>query len=58
VQRERLEIAGQQAVDQIEPAVLWWRRIEDVEPAERRRRYTQEVVEHIDEQKAGEERRQ
>ncbi len=55
---ERLELAGDQAVDQIEAGDLRRRRIEHVKPAERRRRPAEQIVEYVDQQQPGEEHRQ
>ena len=55
---EQLEIAGDQAVDQVEAGDLRRRAEEHVEPAERRRRPAEQVVEDIDQDQAGEEHRQ
>ena len=55
---ERLEVAGEQAVDQVEAGDVRRRGEEDVEPPERRRRPAEQVVEDVDQQQAGEERRQ
>ena len=55
---EHLEVAGNQAVDQIEAGDVRRRTEEHVEPPERRRRPAEQVVEHIDQDQAGEEHRQ
>ena len=55
---KRLDIAGQQTIDQVESGMRRRCREEDVEPAERRRRHTEKIVEHVDQQEAGEEGRQ
>ena len=56
--RNSFELAGKQAVDQVEAGDGRRRRIEDVEPPERRRRPAELEVEHVDQQQAGEEHRQ
>ena len=55
---ESLGVARDQAVDQIEAGDLRRRREEHVEPAERRRRPAEQVVEDVDQDQAGEEHRQ
>ena len=51
-------VAGEQAVDQVEAGDVRRRAEEDVEPAERRRRPAEQVVEDVDQDQAGEEHRQ
>ena len=55
---EQLEIAGDQAVDQIEARHLRRRAEEHVEPPERRRRPAEQVIEDVDQDQPGEEHRQ
>jgi len=55
---ERLEIAGQQAVDQVEAGDVFRRRRERIEPADRRGRPAKAEIEQIDQEQAGEEYRQ
>ena len=55
---KQLEVAGNQAVDQIKAGDVRRRVIEHVEPAERRRRPAEAEIEHVDQQQPGEEHRQ
>ena len=55
---EHLPVAGDGAVDQVEAGHLRRRAVEHVEPAERRRRPAEQVVEDVDQDQAGEEHRQ
>ena len=47
-----------QRVDQVEAGDVRWRQNDDVEPAERRRRPAEQIVEDVDQHQAGEEDRQ
>ena len=56
--QKTVQAAGDQAVDQVEAGDLRRRAGEHVEAAERRRRPAEQVIEHIDQNQAGEEHRQ
>ena len=55
---ERLEIARDQGVDQIEAGHRRRRAVEHIEPAERRRRPAEPEIEDVDQHQAGKEHRQ